>query len=185
MSQAAVAYVRGRGSFEVRQAPATDLPYEDGRYDLVTLLDVIEHIEDDDAALSEARRVLRPGGLALLTVPAYTWMWGRQDEISHHMRRYTRPRLNATLIDSGFEVVRATYFNTLLFPPIAAIRLVRRLLPGEEPESSDFELNKPGTVNSVLVRVFGFEARLLASDELSVRGLDPCPGAKASLASDG
>jgi ubiquinone/menaquinone biosynthesis C-methylase UbiE len=156
----AVEYARARGSFELHCAPADALPFADAQYDLLTLLDVIEHIDDDRAALVESRRVLKPGGTVLIMVPAYTWMWGRQDEIAHHKRRYTRPRLVSLLADSGFEVLRATYFNTLLFPPIAAIRLARRVI-GDDAETSDFELSRPGPLNTLLARAFSFEARLL------------------------
>ncbi len=151
---------RARGRSRLHCAPADALPFADAQYDLLTLLDVIEHIDDDRAALVESRRVLKPGGTVLIMVPAYTWMWGRQDEIAHHKRRYTRPRLVSLLADSGFEVLRATYFNTLLFPPIAAIRLARRVI-GDDAETSDFELSRPGPLNTLLARAFSFEARLL------------------------
>lgn len=163
---AAVEYCRGHGGWSVTEASGDELPFDDDGFDLVTLLDVIEHVPDDATILGEARRVLRPDGRVLVTVPAYTWMWGAQDEISHHYRRYTAPRLRASLLGAGFEPVRVTYFNTLLFPPIAAIRLLRRLRPRRGEARSDFELNEPGRLNSMLARTFGLEAPIVARASL-------------------
>ncbi len=160
--RAAVGYCHRRGFADVQVVPAgAPLPFADGDFGLVTLLDVIEHVEDDRALLAEAARVLRADGTLLVTVPAYTWMWGEQDRISHHLRRYTRPRLCAALAGAGLTVRRATYFNTLLFPGAAAIRLARRVVPERDEARSDFELNKPGPLNSALARVFSSEAAIL------------------------
>lgn len=150
-----------RAGWEVQHVAGESLPFEDGSFDLVTLLDVIEHVDDDENLLREAGRLLTPGGLVLVTVPAYTWMWGAQDEISHHYRRYTRGRLLDSFGRADIEVSGSTYFNTLLFPPIAAIRLLRQLSPEPEEHRSDFELNQPGAMNRLLARVFSFEALLL------------------------
>jgi SAM-dependent methyltransferase len=158
---AAVEYCRSRGGWNVTQASGDELPFEAASFDLVTLLDVIEHVPDDATILAEARRVLRPGGSVLITVPAYTWMWGAQDEISHHYRRYTAGRLRSSLNAAGLLPERTTYFNTLLFPPIAAIRLLRRVRPQRGELSSDFELTEPGPLNSLLARLFGLEASIL------------------------
>ena len=158
---AAVEICYDRGEERVRHAPGQTLPFPDGAFDLVSLMDVIEHAEDDQDILREAWRVLAPGGLALVTVPAYMWMWGAQDTIAHHHRRYSRPLLLASLARVGFVPLRASYFNTLLFPPIAAARLIRRLLPTPTSVRSDFELNRPGSLNTLLARLFGLEAGLL------------------------
>jgi SAM-dependent methyltransferase len=158
---AAVEFCHGRGERRVRQAAGSDLPYEDDRFDLITLLDVIEHAPDDQVLLSEARRVLAPGGRVLVTVPAYAWMWGDQDRIAHHYRRYTRPLLVESLSQAGLEPLRSSYFNTLLFPPIALVRLARRLRPERNEASSDFELNRPGALNSLLARIFSLEASVV------------------------
>jgi SAM-dependent methyltransferase len=162
----AVSFCHARGRSEVQVTPpGAQLPFPDDAFDLVTTLDVIEHIDDDVAALTELRRVLRPGGVLLVAVPAFGFLWGKQDEVSHHHRRYTSRTLRRTLTDAGFGVDRTSYFNTLLFPPIAIVRLGRRLLrrPGEQ--QSDFELG-PARLNGILGAVFGAETGLVARWDL-------------------
>src|SRR6266567_2800474 len=91
VSTEALEFCRARGLTNVKQGAAETLPHGDASFDLVTGLDVIEHLDDDVAGLREMRRVLRPGGRALLFVPAFMFLWGVQDDISHHRRRYRLP----------------------------------------------------------------------------------------------
>ena len=95
VSTEALDFCRARGLAEVKQGAAESLPFADASFDLVTGLDVVEHLDDDIAGLSEMRRVLRPDGRAVLFVPAFMFLWGVQDDISHHRRRYTLPELKA------------------------------------------------------------------------------------------
>jgi SAM-dependent methyltransferase len=162
----AVEFCHRRGRAEVRLVPPGErLPFADEAFDLVTALDVIEHIDDDVGALAELRRVLRPGGRLLAAVPAFMCLWGKQDEVSHHRRRYTARTLRGALGDAGFAVDRTSYFNTVLFPPVAAVRLGRRLLRRPGTAQSDFELG-PAAFNRALGAVFGAEAGLLARRDL-------------------
>lgn len=159
-SEEAVAFCHERGLDRVRRAEGVPLPFDDASFDLVTALDVIEHADDDGELLRELRRVAKPGGTLLVSVPAFMFLWGPQDEISHHRRRYTRPRLREAVSAAGWTPRRLSYFNTFLFPPIAAVRVLRRERP-ERPLRSDFELTKPGRLNSLLARVFAAEAPLV------------------------
>ncbi|MGD1994789.1 MAG: methyltransferase domain-containing protein [Anaerolineae bacterium] len=165
---AAVRFCRGRGRNRLVQGTADTLPLEDGTFDLVCALDMLEHIADDVAALKEMSRVCRPGGRILITVPAFQFLWGRQDEISHHLRRYTARELRARITAAGLEVRKLTYFNTLLFPIVAAIRVGRRLLPSgpEEEIESDFTMTRPGRLNDLLARVFKAESGLIQAARL-------------------
>lgn len=163
---AAVEFCRRNGEPDVEHHLGSDLPFPDTSFDLVTLLDVIEHVEDDRVLLEEALRTLVPGGHVLVTVPAYMWMWGAQDEIAHHHRRYTRPQLRSSLAGAGFVPRRLTYFNSILFAPVAAIRLARRLRPADAEPHSDFEMNRPGPFNSLLAGAFSSEARLVRRMDL-------------------
>jgi SAM-dependent methyltransferase len=166
MDPDAVRYCHERGVEKVRLVEAGPLPFEDASFDLVTMLDVLEHTDDDAQMLSETRRILRPGGLALISVPAFMWMWGAQDKVSFHMRRYTAPQLRADLVGAGLEIRRLSYFNTILFPPIAAIRLARRLLPQPEEPDSDFGMTTRPRSNALLGRIFGVERSLLLTRDL-------------------
>lgn len=130
-----------------------------GTFDLVAMFDVLEHVQDDRMALRNIREKLNSGGYILLTVPAYRMLWSEHDELAHHKRRYTKGELERVVRDAGFTVLRASYFNTLLFLPILAIRFVKRVF-GIRSGASDFFM-PPALLNSILVGLFSFEAFLL------------------------
>jgi SAM-dependent methyltransferase len=149
---------------DVRLGEAASLPFEDGSFDLVTALDVIEHLDDDVAALREMRRVLRPGGHLLVTVPAHQFMWGDQDEVNMHKRRYVAAQLRERLTEAGFDVLRLSYMNALMFAPIAVVRFLRRLQHRVRPQTtneSDFRYPAPRPVNFLLGLLFGLEAPIV------------------------
>lgn len=127
-----LAVARARG-YEVKEGTAEDLPFEDEAFDLVALLDTIEHCPDDMAVLRECYRVCLPGGHLLITVPAFMWLWSHNDTLNAHQRRYTRPELKEKLARVGFRVTRMTYNNFVLFPP-AALLIVARRSTRREPE---------------------------------------------------
>ena len=126
-------------------------------YDLVALLDVIEHVGDDRAALAAIARRLRPGGRILLTVPAHQWMWSGHDVLNHHHRRYSRKALVALVRDSGLKLDRIGYFNSILFPLAVAARMARKLT-GKEGKDDALP---PAAVNRLFAALFGAEAYLL------------------------
>jgi len=128
VSPEALSFCRARGLENVKLGAAEALPYADHSFDLVTGLDVVEHLDDDVAGLKEMRRVLRPGGQALLFVPAFMFLWGVQDDISNHRRRYTLKGLRRVLSEAGFEIERATYVNLSFFLPVLVVRSVLRWL---------------------------------------------------------
>lgn len=142
----ALAFCQQRGFDQVRLGEAEKLPYPDSSFDLVTGLDVVEHLDDDLAGLREMWRILRPGGRALVFVPAFMFLWGVQDDVSNHRRRYTLPQLKQRMVEAGFEIERATYANITFFLPILAGRLLMRLTgyrPASENNLSIGFLNKP------------------------------------------
>lgn len=160
-STAGVEYVVGR----VETAPLVS-----GLFDVVLALDVLEHLEDDATGLREAARLAKPGGLLLVTVPALPSLWGGQDVISHHQRRYTRKALYRTFERADLPRPYVTYFNTLLFPPMAAVRWTRRALGRACHPRSDFDVNRPGLVNEVLASVFALERHLIPRVPMPVGG---------------
>jgi SAM-dependent methyltransferase len=166
IDESAIDFCHQRGVDAARRIEPGPLPYADASFDLVTALDVIEHIEDDRATLAELDRVLRPGGHLLVAVPAMPFLWGPQDEISQHFRRYTAPVLRERLREAGFAVHRLSYFNTILFPGIAAVRLLRRDR-GNGEVKSDFTLtDRESLMNRVLTRVFAAEAPFVSRRDL-------------------
>jgi SAM-dependent methyltransferase len=143
---------------EVKEAKLPDLSmFQRNAYDLVALLDVLEHVPDDLNSLRSIQRRLRPGGALLLTVPANPWMWSAHDAAHHHFRRYTRKQLEELFARSGFEVQLLSYFNSLLFPLVAAARIAGKIL---RKESADDTLPS-APVNAILEKVFGLEARMI------------------------
>lgn len=154
ISHEALAFCRERGIGNVRHGAAERLPYTDGAFDIVTSLDVIEHMDDDVASLKEMRRVLKANGRVLLFVPAFMFLWGVQDDVSNHRRRYTMKELRSAVEEAGFEVERATYANITFFAPILFVRAFMRLARLRPP--SEFKINVPA-FNGVLGRIFGAE----------------------------
>lgn len=135
----------------------SDVPLPSGEWDAVCLFDVLEHLDDESAALGACRRLLASDGLLFVAVPAYAWLWSRHDEILGHRRRYTAGSLRRAAEAGGFAVERLTYFNTLLAPPIIAARLARAAL-----RRPDHDLQRPAPlVNRLLAACFAAEARLL------------------------
>jgi SAM-dependent methyltransferase len=123
-SVAAIGYCKAKGLGTVDFGDACSLPYADDRFDLVLATDVVEHVDRDDKALDEIRRVLKPGGYALITVPAFPSLWGTQDVVAHHKRRYRMLLLRERIASSGLSVERSFHFNFLLFALIWAARQV-------------------------------------------------------------
>jgi hypothetical protein len=114
---------------------------------------VLEHVEQDEAALASIARKLKVGGKILITVPAHPWMWSAHDEVNHHKRRYTRKTLRGAIHAAGLQVEMLSWFNSLLFPLAAAARLAGRVTGKED---SDDKL-PPKPVNSLFETIFGWE----------------------------
>jgi SAM-dependent methyltransferase len=126
-------------------------------YDLIALLDVLEHVPDDKGSLAAILTRLKPGGALLLTVPANPWMWSAHDVAHHHHRRYRKSEIAALAKEAGFEIELLSPFNTLLFPLIAGVRLLNKV---RGHDSADDALpSRP--INSALDKLFGAEAGLI------------------------
>jgi len=158
VSEDALAFCRERGLGNVKLGAAEDLPYDDGTFDLVTALDVVEHLDDDLAGLREMRRVLRPGGRVLLFVPTFMFLWGLQDDVSNHRRRYRMPELQRVLEQAGFEVERTTYANITFFMPILAMRKLMRMTGIKAESENNINVS---ALNGVLARMLGAESFVL------------------------
>ena len=142
----------------VGDAPLPALPgIERGAYDLIAVLDVVEHIEDDVAALAAMTECLRPGGKILIAVPAHQWMWSAHDVVNHHHRRYSKATLVSAIERAGLKPTRLTYFNSLLFPLAAAARVAGRLMHRDDSDDSP----PPDPLNALFERVFRLERHLV------------------------
>jgi ubiquinone/menaquinone biosynthesis C-methylase UbiE len=128
ISDQAVQFCRQRGLSSVKLGAVEQLPYESETFDLVTALDVVEHLDDDVAGLREMRRVLTKDGRVLVFVPAFMFLWGVQDDVSNHRRRYTLPNLLKAIKTAGFSIEWASYANITFFFPVLAVRSVMRWL---------------------------------------------------------
>jgi len=139
---------------DVRDGRADSLPFSDESVDVLTAFDVLEHVPDDVAAAREFHRVLRPGGSAVVSVPAYQWLWSSHDVVHGHRRRYTSGSLAEALRAGGLHVRRLGYFNAWLLPAAAAVRLAGRI--ARRPPASDLA-RVPSRLNAVLLRILRSE----------------------------
>jgi len=135
---------------------------DDGAYDLIVLLDVLEHIPDDLGTLRALRSKLAPGGRFLVTVPAAPWMWSSHDAAHHHQRRYTAASLTKVFKEAGYRVRYRSHFNTVLFPLIAGARIAGKLLRREGGDDAI----PPKPVNNLLKGLFGLERHLVGRGTL-------------------
>ena len=140
-----------------------DIPYENEFFDLIILLDVIEHIDQDVASLIAIRDCLVFGGKAVITVPAYMFLWSPFDEVNQHKRRYTLSELKRKLIESGFKIEKISYYNTLLFPLVFIVRIFNRFF--NRGGAPDLELPNQ-LVNFLFKFIFGLEKYLLRAVDL-------------------
>lgn len=164
VSSQAVKYTKNRGH-EAKMADALHLPFADKIFDAVLLLDVVEHIEDDTGVVKEAKRVLKSGGIIIITVPALQIIWSAHDVNQGHFRRYTRHRLLSLAQKNQLKVSFLSYFNFFLSPAIIPIRLVSRISRlkrlGEYDSRLNYRLAYNKIVNSVLRFLFITEINLL------------------------
>lgn len=159
------AHFCGRRALSMVLGSGTHLPFGDCSMDVVSALDVIEHVDDDRAILREMRRVCSPRGLLLLTVPAFQFLWSSHDDLNHHKRRYILPDLRERLVEAGFQPLKLSYYNSLLMP--AAV--VRKYVLKARNNGTECHLEKlPGPLNSVLRSILRLERPLLSRTDLPI-----------------
>lgn len=180
ISEEALEFCRQRGLHQVRKADVIDLPFPDEIFDVVTALDVVEHLDDDVVALREWYRVLKTGGRVFLFVPAHRWLWSLQDEISHHRRRYTARALAETVSRSGLRVERQSYVNGFLLPVILAGRIWLRVLRRFKHVHTENDLH-PSWSNGMLASVFRSEIPLLRRYSLPIGASVLCVAVKDAV----
>ena len=154
LNQEAIKFCAEKGLGEVQLGDIKNLPFDTETFDLVLATDILEHVDDDLRALRELERVMASGGKLLITVPAFTSLWGHNDNMSHHKRRYVARQILAHIEKTGLLVCRRFYFNFLLFLPIWAVRqIIRHFVSNAKPEN---EMTSP-IFNKILTLVFSFD----------------------------
>lgn len=157
----ALRFTRRRGFRSVLGGDLTyPWPVRSGVAQVVTMLDVLEHLDRDEFALREVHRILRPGGLLVLTVPAYPWLWTYWDEVLGHQRRYRRSRLVVKLHRAGFITERSSYFYSYLLPMAVIFRLTKTVLGRSVQARSDF-VALPSILNRLLLALSRAETALV------------------------
>lgn len=142
----------------VGSAPLPELDgVADGSYDLIALLDVLEHVEADTAALASIRKKLKPGGRILITVPANRWMWSAHDTVHHHFRRYNGVDLRTVIAKAGLKAELVTHFNTILFPLAATFRVLGKITGREEADDAQ----PAAPLNVAFTSLFALERHLV------------------------
>lgn len=160
------AFASERTGLNIQHGSITELPFEDGVFDLVCAFDVIEHVEDDALAVSELKRVAKPGAVILITVPAFMSLWSHHDVVNHHFRRYDLQGVKTLFNGADGQLLFASYFNFFLFPPIYVFRKIAnwtKMGDKRNGSGSDFEAFKPGIINRILYAIMKFESRFVNS----------------------
>ncbi len=168
-SKLALDFSRQRGLNRLLQADVQALPVRGDSCDVVTALDLAEHVRHDERMFAEVHRILRPGGQFVLTTPAHPFLWSDHDDALYHCRRYTREELRQKLLDAGFQIERLTYCISFTFPAIVAFRLLQKLYhrlfqKPERPKTHVIQL--PGWANRFLKATVLIETRLLRHFDL-------------------
>jgi SAM-dependent methyltransferase len=168
----ALRFCRERGHTRLCKADAVDLPFPDRSFDIATALDVIEHLDDDLAALKELYRIMRPGGLLIVSVPAYKFLWTYWDDILGHRRRYTTRMFRDVAERAGFRLLKLSYSNALTLLPAVMVRLAKSLLykasarQGKPRNPATDFMTLPGPLNGALIAYYRLETKLLKRGSL-------------------
>jgi len=164
-SFSALKYCNQRGLEKVVKSSSYELPFSSNSFDLVTILDVLEHIKNDLKVLKEVKRVLKKDGTILITVPAYQFLWSEHDLAVSHYRRYNSKTLSSIINQSGFKVVRISYFVSFLFPLLAVYRIASKLKKSKSnPKSHLIQL--PTSINILLQKILHLENWILDKTNL-------------------
>jgi len=166
MDRESLGYCRDRAFTRVFEGRGHRLPLRSGSLDFVGAFDVLEHIREEKEALLECHRVIRPGGWFFISGPAYQFLYTHQDKMVDHQRRYRVSELRQKCQDAGFEVVKGSYINFLLFPVILVVLMFKKLCEAIRPPTGDdtrfnTDIGIPGPLNGLFAWLFSFERYLL------------------------
>jgi SAM-dependent methyltransferase len=158
-------FAKKQTGLDIINGSITALPFEENTFDLVCAFDVVEHVEEDQLAVNELKRVTKRDALVLITVPAFMSLWSYHDVINHHFKRYRNKEIRVLFnTTNNGEEIFSSYFNFILFTPIFIVRQFNNLLNLHKKRSgsgSDFQTFKSGVLNTVLFKIMSFERKLI------------------------
>jgi SAM-dependent methyltransferase len=159
-----IAAMKTDNRYDIRAGWCPDrIPFAEGAFDLICMFDVLEHIEQDVETLSEVRKLLARNGRLMITVPAYQWLYGAHDQFLHHKRRYAAKQLRCKCAAAGLKPIRLSYFNTILFPIAAMMRIRDKWLGNSTITGTRIP---PSAINWLFQKLFGFERFMLQRFDL-------------------
>jgi ubiquinone/menaquinone biosynthesis C-methylase UbiE len=159
-SPIALEYTRKRGIKTTYNCYLSEFPKQEHKIDAITMLDVIEHIEDDSGVVKDAFKILDSNGYFIATVPAFQWLWSKHDEIHMHYRRYGLNQFEKLFSDAGFKVLYSSYFNTFLLPPAALKRFIDKITGADKKQTSPIDEVSP-FMDNLFRNIFLIEQKLL------------------------
>lgn len=166
ISDSAIAICKKNGTKNVIVADCIKTRFEDNAFDIITAVDILEHVKNEKAALNEWKRILKKNGRLIIFVPAFNFLWSQHDEICHHYRRYSQSSLINTLKKGNFTVERSSYWNFSLFFPASLVRVFQRIFLKNHKSDQLYELN-PFT-NKLFIYLLKFENLLLKGLNFSI-----------------
>jgi SAM-dependent methyltransferase len=174
ISKAAIEVCEEKGIKSVYLRDGIKTGFNDSQFDVVISSDVLEHIQDEVSALREWNRILKPGGILILFVPAFSFLWGEHDDANNHYRRYAKQGLIFNTERAYFKIERASYWNCTLFFPVALFRALKRILwKGSKTNQQDrlyrvYPIRGYPIINKILMCVLKFENRVLEISNLPI-----------------
>ncbi len=167
ISTSAIDLCKKKGLEHVAVMDGAATLFPDSHFDLIIASDTLEHIKDDQRALAEWHRILKPAGALIAFVPAHPFLWSHHDEVNHHHRRYRRREFNQMLRNAGFDISRHSFWNFTLFFPVAAIRLMQRSIRFIKPDTTATVTVVPNLINKSLKMILQLENNCLNKFRIS------------------
>jgi SAM-dependent methyltransferase len=167
-SLGALNFCRQKGHLMLVAGDLHRLPLKSNTVDCVTAIEVLEHIEDDRAAIEEMHRVCRERGIVVIMAPAFNFLWGSHDEWNEHKRRYTLSQLKALVITAGFKPIRISYYRAIYFLPLLVFRRLKALLCRPCGASTNDFIGLPSALNKLLRWQIASESHLLKKTSLPI-----------------
>ena len=163
ISNKAIEFCKKRNIKNILKANAIKIPFSNDNFNLVVSLDVLEHIKHDNNSISEIYRVLKKDGIALLTVPAFNFLWSNHDEALHHFRRYSIKEIKNKILKYDFDLIKISYYNFFFFLPILIFRILKKIYnkKGKEKKRKTDVINTPRIVNKLFTFILNVEAKIL------------------------